>query len=174
MSPYILPLVVSAEDASASGFVDLNSLVGGGAGAALIGILYYVGRIIVDRTIPSRSDTRANITILLEGLQSMVKVLQDEKEADARRIADRQKRIDELEHESTVSFHQRAEMQAEIIDLRARVAQKDRHIRQLVSMLTQLGAQVESLDTDVIEITLPAESEAIKRAKKKAELVDEM
>lgn len=136
---------------------DLNSLVGGGAGATLVGLIFYVGKLILDRTIPSRSDARANITILLEGLQSMVKVLQDEKLADAKRLADRQVRIDQLEEESDVNYQRRAEMQAEIIELRSRVAQKDRHIRELTHMLTQLGASVVGLDGDYLEVTLPTE-----------------
>ena len=36
--------------------LDLNALVGGGAGATLVGIIFYVGKLILDRTIPSRSD----------------------------------------------------------------------------------------------------------------------
>lgn len=135
--------------------LDLNALVGGGAGATLVGILFYIGKLILDRTIPSRSDSRANITILLDGLQSMVKVLQDEKTADAKRLADRQDRIETLEKESDLSYTRRAEMQAEIIDLRARVAQKERHIRELAHMLVQLGAKVTGLDDDTLEITLP-------------------
>lgn len=149
-------LVAAAAPAGTPISLDLNSIVGGGAGATLVGIIFYVGKIILDRTIPSRSDARANITMLLEGLQSMVKVLQDEKAADAQRLADRQSRIDALEEEADVSYLRKAEMQAEIIELRARVAQKDRHIKYLVHMLGQLGATVVGgIDTESIEITLP-------------------
>lgn len=140
--------------------LDLNALIGGGTGATAVGIIWYIGKLILDRTVPSRSDARANITILLEGLQSMVKVLQDEKEADAQRLKDRQARIDILEGESDTNYVRRAEMQAEIIELRVRVAQKDRHIRELVHMLTQLGAKVVGVDTDNIEITLPSNAVA--------------
>jgi uncharacterized coiled-coil protein SlyX len=90
----------------------------------------------------------------------MVRVLQDEKAGDAKRLADRQARIDTLEEESGVSYLRRAEMQADIIELKARVAQKDRHIKELSHMLTQLGAKVVGLDTDNLEITLPADEVA--------------
>lgn len=135
--------------------LDLNAVVGGGAGATIVTVIVYVGKLILDRTIPSRSDARANITILLEGLQSMVKVLQDEKQADAKRLADRQTRIDTLEEESDDNYKRRAEMQAEIIELRARVAQKDRHIREFTHVLVQLGASVSGFDTDTLQVTLP-------------------
>lgn len=152
----MLLLVAAATDESTPGVIDLNALVGGGAGATLVGIIFYVGKLILDRTIPSRSDSRANISILLEGLQSMVKVLQDEKNADAERLANRQARIDALEEESYINYSRKAEMQAEIIELKARVAQKDRHIKQLAYMLSQLGAEVGGLEEDTLEITLPA------------------
>jgi hypothetical protein len=146
----------AAADPAPATSIDLNALVGGGAGASLIGIIFYVGKLILDRTIPSRSDSRANISVLLDGLQSMVKVLQDEKAGDAKRLADRQARIDTLEEESDVNYVRRAEMQADIIELKARVAQKDRHIRELTHMLTQLGATVVGEDTEHLDITLPA------------------
>lgn len=153
---YELISYIDVAPAASSGAFDLNSLVGGGAGATLIAVIFYVGKLILDRTIPSRSDSRANITILLEGLQSMVKVLQDEKAADAKRLTDRQSRIDSLEEESDTNYVRKAEMQAEIIELRARVAQKDRHITELVHMLTRMGARVVGLDADYLDITLPA------------------
>lgn len=146
-----------ADEAAANPLsLDLNAVVGGGTGATIVTVVIYVGKLILDRTIPSRSDARANITILLEGLQSMVKVLQDEKQADAQRLSDRQKRIDALEEESDTNYTRKAEMQAEIIELRGRVAQKDRHIRELTHMLTQLGATVVGADGDHLEVTLPS------------------
>jgi chromosome segregation ATPase len=146
---------------------DLNALLAGGTGTIVVGAVYYIIKLIFEKAIPSRSDSRANITILLEGLQSMVKVLQDEKAGDAKRLADRQARIDTLEDESETSFTRKAEMQAEIIELRARVAQKDRHIRQLVHMLEQLGATVSGLEEDTLIIILPAED--IAKLKKDSE-----
>lgn len=140
--------------------LDLNALVGGGAGAATLGLLYYVFRVILDRTVPSRSDARANVSMLLEGLQGMVKILQEEKEADAKRLSDRQARIDALENEADINYARKAEMQAEIIDLRSRLAQKERHIKHLLDLLRQLGAEVpdpSKLDAERLEITLPGE-----------------
>lgn len=154
---YFSVIFAAATPDAASGALDLNALVGGGAGATLVGVIFYVGKLILDRTIPSRSDSRANITILLEGLQSMVKVLQYEKEADAKRLSDRQIRIDALEAETDTNHTRKAEMQAEIIELRARVAQKDRHIKQLAHMLSQLGARVVGVDSDSLEVTLPTD-----------------
>lgn len=166
----VLSLFVAVDPTPASGAFDLNSLLGGGAGATLVAVIFYVGKLILDRTIPSRSDSRANITILLEGLQSMVKVLQDEKAADAKRLTDRQSRIDVLEEESDTNYVRKAEMQAEIIELRARVAQKDRHIKELVHLLTRMGAKVVGLDADYLDITLPAaEIVAAREASKKAD-----
>ena len=145
--------------------IDLNSILGGSAGATLVGLIFYVGKLILDRTIPSRSDARANITVLLEGLQSMVKVMQAEKDADAKRLADRQARIDILEEASGADYARKAELQAEVIDLRVTVARKERHIKELVHMLTSLGAKVDGLDSDNLEITLPASEVAEQRKK---------
>lgn len=165
-------LAADSPEAGAPALLDLNALVGGGAGAALLAIVYYAGKLILDRTIPSRSDSRANISILLEGMQSMVTVLQKERNEDAQRLANRQQRIDELELESDSSFARRAEMQAEIIELRSRVAQRDRHIRKLVSVLTQVGVSVQGLDSDTLEITLPFTSPDVQEAKKATESSD--
>jgi chromosome segregation ATPase len=157
---FILAVGGTAPVAAAPAGLDLNALVGGGAGAGAVGLVFYIVKLVLNRTVPSRSDSRANITILLEGLQSMVKVLQDEKASDAKRLTDRQARIDALEDEADISYARRAEMQADIIELKARVAQKDRHIRELSHMLTQLGATVVGIDSDNLEITLPAEDVA--------------
>lgn len=137
--------------------LNFNALLSGGAGATFIFIIWYVARLILDRTIPSRSDARANISIVLESLQSMVNVMQVEKLADAKRLEDRQKRIDQLEESSDADYKRKAELQADIIDLRARLAQKERHIRELIHTLTSLGAKVVGVDTDTLEITLPAD-----------------
>ncbi len=159
-------VAVMADDVPAdAAVIDLNSIVGGGAGATLVGLIFYVGKLILDRTIPSRSDARANISILLEGLQSMVKVMQAEKDADAQRLKDRQARIDILEEASDTDYSRKAELQAEIIELRATVARKERHIKELVHMLTALGAKVVGLDTDNLEITLPSAEVAEERKK---------
>lgn len=154
--PWLI-LAANPGGAASSGALDLNALVGGGAGATLVAIIIYVGRLILDKAIPSRSDARANVTILLEGMQSMVKALQTERDADAARLKERQQRIDQLEQSSESDYKKKAELQAEVIELRAAVARKDRHIRQLVSMLVQLGAKVMGLDSDNLEITLPAD-----------------
>lgn len=139
--------------------IDLNSLMTGGTGAAFMAALIFVGKLIADRTIPSRSDARANVTLVLEGLNNMVKVLQEEKLADSKRLDDKQARIDVLEAAADQDYDRIQELRTEIIDLRQRLAQKDRHINTLVSELRKLGAHVAGLelaDADVeIEVTMP-------------------
>lgn len=138
---------------------DLNALISGGSGATLMAALIFVGKLIADRTIPSRSDARANVTLVLEGLNNMVKVLQEEKVADSKRLDDKQKRIDVLESAADQDYDRIQELRGEILELRQRLAQKDRHINTLVSELRKLGAHVSGLelvDADVVvEVTMP-------------------
>lgn len=138
--------------------LDLNSLISGGTGASVVAALIFVGKLILDRTIPSRSDARANVTLVLEGLNNMVKVLQEEKVADSTRLAEKQARIDLLETESDKDYDRISELRAEIIDLRNRLAVKDRHINGLVSELRKFGVMVTGIDLDDadLEITHPA------------------
>lgn len=136
---------------------DLNTIVSGGSGAALMAAIIYVGKLVADRTIPSRSDNRANVTLVLEGLNNMVKVLQEEKLADAKRLEDKQRRIDALESEADKDYDRISELRAEIIDLRTRLATKDRHINTLVSELRKLGATVTGLELEDIEVSLTRE-----------------
>lgn len=140
--------------------LDLNSLVTGGAGATIAGLIYWVIKLVLDRTIPSRSDARANVTLVLEGLNNMVKVLQEEKTADAKRLTDKQARIDQLEEAADKDYDRIAELRSEILDLRNRLSQKDRHINALVSELRKFGAVVTGLDledAEDLEITMPKE-----------------
>lgn len=129
-------LHMAAADAT---FLDLNTLVTGGSGAAIMAAIIFVGKLILDRTIPSRSDTRASLTLVLESLKNMVAVLQDEKRSDAQRLSEKQERIDVLEESSTADYNRIIELRTEIIDLRSRLAQKDRHIRMLIAELQKLG-----------------------------------
>lgn len=158
----MLEIFLAADpEAAAAPLFDLNTLVSGGTGATLMAALIFVGKLILDRTIPSRSDARANVTMLIEGLNNMVKVLQAEKLADAKRLADKRDRIDVLESAADRDYDRIKELREEIIDLRNRLAQKDRHINTLVTELRKVGAQVTGLDLEDfegdIEITLPAE-----------------
>lgn len=124
----------------------LNGLVSGGAGAVLMGAVIWLGKLLADRYVPSRSDARANVNMVLEGLNNMVKVLQEEKLADASRLDAKQKRIDVLERESDKDYDRISELRTEVIDLRNRLGVKDRHINTLVRELRKLGAQVTGLD----------------------------
>lgn len=138
--------------------LDLNALLSGGGGATLVALLIWVGKLVLDRTVPSRSDSRASQSLVLESLSNMVKVLQEEKTADATRLEAKQDRIDSLEEASNKDYDLISELRSEITDLRNRLAVKDRHIRILVLELRRLGAQVTGLDPDAsvedIEVTM--------------------
>jgi chromosome segregation ATPase len=141
-------LIYAVAPAAGAGGIafDLNTVVSGGVGAAVVSAIIYVIKLILDRTIPSRSDARANVGMVLEGLNNMVKVLQEEKVADAVRLAAKTDRIEVLEQAADKDYDRISELRAEIIDLRNRLATKDRHINTLVSELRKLGAQVTGLE----------------------------
>lgn len=140
--------------------IDLNTLVSGGVGAGVVSAVIYVVKLILDRTIPSRSDARANVTLVIEGLNNMVKVLQEEKKADADRLDEKQKRIDVLQEAAEKDYDRITELRAEIIDLRTRLATKDRHINTLVSELRKLGRSVTGLDLVDSDVAVLHVSEA--------------
>jgi uncharacterized coiled-coil protein SlyX len=127
---------------------DLNTLISGGTGAGLMGVLIFAVKLVLDRTIPNRSDARANVGMVLEGLNNMVKVLQEEKIADAKRLTDRQVRIESLESSADKDYDRISELRSEITELRARLAQKERHINTLVQELRKLGARVVGVELD--------------------------
>lgn len=165
----MLELWFAADTPPATAF-DLNTFLSGGTGAAVVAALIFVAKLILDRVVPSRSDARANISIVLEGLQNMVKVLQDEKIADAKRLADKQARIEYLEEASYQDYDKIKELKDEIQELRLRLATKERHISVLVAELRRLGAQVTGLeDTEDevdIEITSPSVPASVRSALK--------
>ncbi len=151
--------VAGAAASEQAASLDLNALLSGGGGATLVALIIWVGKLVLDRTIPSRSDSRASQSLVLESLSNMVKVLQEEKTADAARLESKQDRIDSLEEASTQDYDLISELRSEITDLRNRLAVKDRHIRILVLELRRLGAQVTGLEADAnavddIEVTM--------------------
>lgn len=150
----------TADPEAVAPFFDLNTIVSSGTGATLMAALIFIGKLVLDRTIPSRSDARANVTMLIEGLNNMVKVLQEEKVADAQRLADKRARIEYLETAAEKDYDRISELRSEIIDLRSRLAQKDRHINTLVSELRKVGAQVIGVGLDDmssdLEVTIPS------------------
>ncbi len=155
--------LVNGADPSVGGLsIDLNGVISGGAGAGIVALVFWVFKLVLDRTIPSRSDARANVTIVLEGLSNMVKVLQEEKIADAKRLADKQARIDVLEAAGDKDFETIGELRKEILDLRHRLQTKERHIQILAHQLRLLGAQVTGIELDPedefeqLEITMPS------------------
>lgn len=142
------------------GLVTLESFFGGSLGAGLVALVIYAVRLILDRFVPSRADARQSLSVLIEGLQSMVALLQAEKESDAKTLADRQARIAMLESEALTSYKTRGELQAEIIELRTRIAQRDRHIQQLVDLLaSKFGVSVAGYDSDLLNFTFAVVSE---------------
>ena len=159
----MIDIAMSAAPGGGAGGItfDLNGIISGGTGAGLFALIAFVIKLVLDRTIPSRSDARANVTIVLEGLSDMVKVLQEEKIADAKRLADKQERIELLEGSSEKDFETIAELRKEILDLRHRLQTKDRHIKILVHQLRLLGATVTGIELAVdedfenLEITIP-------------------
>ncbi len=90
-------LVLAANPGGADNIFDLNGLLSGGVGTAIVLGVVYVVRIIADRTIPSRSDKRGDLSLALETLNNTIKILQDERRADSERLTAKQGRIDELE-----------------------------------------------------------------------------
>lgn len=167
-------LAASSSEAPSSPGLDLNSLLSGGGGALAVGLGYYVFRVVVDRAIPTRSDARASTSQVLEGLSNMVKVLQEEKIADATRLTDKQGRIDLLEDSADKDYERIRELRTEILDLSQRLALKDRHIRILVLELRKLGAQVTGVDdpqasSEDIEVTLSGEQAAALREQNETE-----
>lgn len=158
---------LSAAAASGVPAVNLTALLSGGGGSLLVAILIYVGKLMLDRAVPSRSDSRASQSLVLDSLSTTIKVLQDEKIADAARVESKQTRIDSLEESSNQDWDLIQELRGEISELRNRLAVKDRHIRILVLELRRLGAQVSGLSEDIpieeLEITMSPEEVAEKR-----------
>lgn len=140
--------------------LDLNTLVTGGTGATIMAAVIFAGKLILDRAIPSRSDARANVSMALEGLQQVVKVLQEEKTSDSKRMLDKQARIDQLEDAADKDYDRIIELRTEVIDLRNRLATKDRHITLLIAELRKLGAHVSgvSMEDSDLEVTMPTEA----------------
>lgn len=159
MNLTVLLLVASTaadvEAAASSSPFDLNTIISGGTGAGILGALYLVGKTVLDRAMPSRSDARASTQLVLESLNSMVKVLQEDKIEDSERLKAKQARIDELEQAADVDYDRIRELRDEILGLQGRLAQKDRHINTLVRELRRLGTQVTGLDLEDIAITQP-------------------
>lgn len=152
-----LRAVSLAADPAPSNPFDLNTIISGGTGATVVGALYLLVKAVFERALPSRSDARASIQLVLEGLNNTIKILQAEKATDAEGLRKKQDRIDELESAADVDYDRIRELRDEILDLQTRLSQKDRHINTLVRELRRLGAEVTGLDLDDIEVTHSAE-----------------
>lgn len=135
-------------DGPGSFALDLNGIISGSTGAALVALVIFVVKLVLDRTIPSRSDTRANVSLVLEGLSNMVKILQEEKLADSERLRQKQERIDELETDDAKNYDTIRELRKEIAELRDRLDLKERHIQTLIFELRKFGVEIIGVATD--------------------------
>jgi uncharacterized protein YydD (DUF2326 family) len=141
-------LAAAAEPAATSAGIQLNDVIGGGAGATVLGLVWYVAKFIMDRAVPSRSDSRANVGMVLEGLNNVVKVLQEEKAAETARMASKQLRIEELDKAAEVDAATIKELRNEVFELGQVVKRKDITIRTLVTELQRMGANVSGFELD--------------------------
>lgn len=165
-SSFFLTLAETAAETEPA--LDLNAFVSGGSGVGVVGALFILVKLVLDKTLPGRSDQRANVQIMLESLNNMIKVLQDEKAADAKRLEDKQARIDALEDEAEKDYDRISELRAEIIDLRQRLAVKDRHINALVSQLRRLGILVTGVELEDTNLEITFTKEEIQDARGQA------
>lgn len=132
---------------------DWNTAISGSVGAAVMGLLIFVVKLVLDRAIPSRSDNRASVTLVLEGLQNMVKVLQEEKLADSEVLKTKQARINTLEADAEADYNTIQDLRKEVTDLNSRLALRDRNIKMLISELQKLGATVSGIDLEALDTT---------------------
>jgi septal ring factor EnvC (AmiA/AmiB activator) len=158
--PEVVTWFAGADSAPAG--LTLGGLISGLGGAGALGIIYYIVKLVLDKTIPSRSDNRASTSLVLDSLSNMVKVLQDEKKEDAVRLKAKQDRIDQLESEADADFARIQDLRTEILELRERLGRKDRHIKILVLELQKLGATITGLDSnnesnEGVEVTMKPE-----------------
>lgn len=139
---------------------DLNQFLGGGAVALFIAIAYFVIRLLFDRAIPSKSDGRESINLVVESLNATIKILQDDKTSDLARLQTALDRADRLEKESGEDYEKLNELRGEVVDLRNRLARKDQHIHVLVAELKKLGIFVSGHKDDTsgpLQIVYPKE-----------------
>lgn len=134
--------------------VDLNTVAGGGLGGLGIAALLYVGRLLLDRFVPSRTDKRGDVAQAFEVLKEISSILRAEKKEDADRITAKQTRIDTLEGEAEKDWDTIRQLRAEVAELNERITRKEKHIQQLTEQIERLGARVIVGETD-IEITMP-------------------
>jgi hypothetical protein len=169
VQPVLLVLVAADQSGDAQGVFSLAGLISGLGGVGAGSLLVWVVKLVLDRTIPSRSDNRASASLVLDSLSNMVKVLQEEKKEDADRLKAKQDRIDQLELDADTDFARVQDMRKEIMELQARLAKKERHIRILVLELRRLGATITGLDEETeddadIEVTMAPDEVAAVRA----------
>lgn len=102
----------------------------------------FLTKFFLDRFVPNRTDVRANFSTLIQGLDEMVKILQEEKKVDSARLLAKQTRVDELEAKAASDFASIRKLHAEIVDLKSHLTVKDRHIQLLIAELSKLGVEV--------------------------------
>jgi len=127
---------------------DLNQFLGGGAVALVITIAYFVIRLIFDRAIPTKSDGRESISLVVESLNATIKIMQEEKASDLSRLKGALDRADKLELDADVDYGRLNDLRSEVVDLRNRLARKEQHITTLVHELKKLGVTVRGYRDD--------------------------
>lgn len=121
---------------------DLNQFLGGGAVALVVAIAYFVLRLIFDRAIPTKSDGRESISLVVESLNATIKIMQEEKASDLSRLKGALDRADKLELDADVDYGRLNDLRSEVVDLRNRLARKEQHITTLIHELKKLGVTV--------------------------------
>jgi hypothetical protein len=139
---------------------DLNQFLGGGVVALVVGIAYFVIRLLFDRAIPTKSDGRESISLVVESLNATIKIMQEDRASDVTRLQTALDRTDRLESDAAVDYTKLNELRAEIVDLRNRLVRKDQHISTLITELRKLGIAVIGYKDDTsgpLQIIYPRE-----------------
>lgn len=142
---------VPLETAVALPDFDLNQFLGGGAVALVVAIAYFVIRLLFDRAIPTKSDGRDSFSLIVESMNTTIRIMQDDKASDLARLQNALDRADRLEHDASADYAKLNELRAEVADLRFRLIRKEQHIQVLVAELKKLGIMIHGYKEDSSE-----------------------
>lgn len=154
----VLGTLLSTSEGTTETQFPIGTLSLGGLGTALVGAAIWAVRLILDRSVPSRTTKKEESKLALEGMKTLVTVLQEEKKEDAARMKAKQDRIDQLESEADKDFNRIVELRNEVLDLRNRLAVKDQRIQVLVLALRRFGQDVAGLGSETGEIQIQAKT----------------
>lgn len=128
----------------------VSPIVSGGLGSALTLVVIYIVKLIADRFVPTRSDSRASMQMVVDSLKQAIDTLAADKEADSGRYIKLQNRVDELEQEAARDYEVIRALREELGELRERLHKKDQSILSLVAELRKLGATVTGVDLETL------------------------